>query len=333
MPKSPPLVPAAVRNAVRVYPLPKNMDPTHNADRRAARAKAVLEHHLNVPGTRFVDAAEYGDRRCFAAVVIDGKTGVTVNAASIVTRDAQRAEELAIALAIADPETTMVLSDSKSAVRNFAKGWLYCEAVRVLERVKIDGRKVTIKWFPAHAGNEVSKLATNHNETANAVARGLAGRAAAVESSAARWTETKDRYDTFQGITKYYRNCRRVLAPPHPDLTREEASTFRQLQTNSVMTPVVMKHIQPELYTDDTCVLCNNARASTAHLLWDCEVRPNEAATRTDLPPWIQEAVRSCDKDTQLSAVQQVLAALEKQHRSESCGATPSLMGQRRPTP
>lgn len=50
-------VPAAFRNAIRVYPLPKNMDPTHNADRRVARAKAVLEHHLNVPGTRFVDAA------------------------------------------------------------------------------------------------------------------------------------------------------------------------------------------------------------------------------------------------------------------------------------
>lgn len=199
--------------------------------------------------------------------------------------------------------------------------------------MNFDGRNVTIKWFPAHAGNEVSELATNHNETANTVARGLAGRAAAVDPSAEWWTETKDRYDTFQGITKYYRSNRRVLAPPHPELTREEASTLRQLQTNSLMTPVVMKHIQPELYTDDTCVLCGIARATTTHLLWDCEVRPNEAVTRTDLPPWIQEAMRSNDKDIQLSAVQQVLAALEKQHRSESCGAAPSLAGQRRPTP
>ena len=142
----------------------------------------------------------------------------------------------------------------------------------MLERVNIDGRTVTIKWFPAHAGNEVSELATNHNETANAVARGLAGRAAAVDPSVEWWTDTKDRYDTFQGITKYYRNNRRVLAPPLPEQTREEASTFRRLQTNSLMTQVLMKHIQPELYKDDVCVLCNSARAATAHFLWDCEV-------------------------------------------------------------
>lgn len=45
----------------------------------------MLEHHLSVPATRFIDAADYGNRRCFAAVVIDGKTGVMTKAASIFT--------------------------------------------------------------------------------------------------------------------------------------------------------------------------------------------------------------------------------------------------------
>ncbi|XP_077552087.1 uncharacterized protein LOC144166439 [Haemaphysalis longicornis] len=85
-------IPVVIRNATRVNPLPKNMDPTHNKDRRMARAKAMLEQHLSVPGTRFVDAAEYSDRRCFAAVVIDARTGDTVNAASIITREAQCAD-------------------------------------------------------------------------------------------------------------------------------------------------------------------------------------------------------------------------------------------------
>lgn len=163
------------------------------------------------------------------------------------------------------------------------------------------------------------------------VARELAGRATVMDSSAEWWMETKDRFDTFQGVTKYYRNNRRVMAPPHPELTREQASIFRQLQTNSLLTPVIMRHISPELYPDDTCVLCNNARATAAHLLWDCEVRPVEASTRTDLPPWYQDVTRSYSKEDQLSAVQQILSALERQHRSESCGAPSSLRGRGRP--
>lgn len=204
-------------------------------------------------------------------------------------------------------------------------------AVRVLTAVNLNKRRITVKWFPAHAGNDVSQTMANHNETANTVARELAGRATVMDSSAEWWMETKDRFDTFQGVTKYYRNNRRVMAPPHPELTREQASIFRQLQTNSLLTPVIMRHISPELYPDDTCVLCNNARATAAHLLWDCEVRPVEASTRTDLPPWYQDVTRSYSKEDQLSAVQQILSALERQHRSESCGAPSSLRGRGRP--
>ncbi|XP_077564323.1 uncharacterized protein LOC144179759 [Haemaphysalis longicornis] len=114
-------IPANIRSGTRVQPLPRNMDPIHNGERRKARAKAMIEQHANAPGTRYVDAAEYRNREAFTAVVIDAVTGETVSVTSVKICEAQSAEEVAIALAIADPNTKTVLCDSKGAVRNFAK--------------------------------------------------------------------------------------------------------------------------------------------------------------------------------------------------------------------
>lgn len=184
-----------------------------------------------------------------------------------------------------------------------------------------------MKWFPSHVGTDVSELADNHNETANSVARELSGRAAETSLSAELWAETKDRMGTFHEITKYYRMNRRVMAPPHPDLTREQAALFRQLQTGSLLTPVIMKHICPEQYPDDTCKVCRRARATMIHILWDCAARPAEAETETVIPPWLQDAARSYNKEDQLLAVQQILEALERQRPSESCEASATPRG------
>lgn len=86
-----------------VYPIPKNVSPEHNGRRRTARAKAMVELHAEMPGTRYIDAAEYRGKRTFAAVVIDTKTGATVTAASVWAREERCVEEVAIALAISNP--------------------------------------------------------------------------------------------------------------------------------------------------------------------------------------------------------------------------------------
>lgn len=294
------------------------MNPEHNRERRAARAKAMVELHAELPGTRYVDAAEYRERGAFTAVVIDAKTGGTITAASVRTKEARCAEEVAIALTISDPDCKTVLCDSKSAVRNYAKNRVCCGAVRVLAALDLNKRAVTVKWFPAHAGNEVSKRYANHNETAHSTARELTGRAAVANPSAQWWGETKDRLATYHDITKHYRLSRRRMAPPDPSLTREQAVVFRQMQTGSLLTPVIMKHVCPEQYEDDTCKVCHSARATAAHLLWDCAARPSEAATATTIPPWFEAAARSNDKDEQLQAVQVILAALERQKPVES---------------
>ncbi|KAL1414997.1 hypothetical protein MTO96_007046 [Rhipicephalus appendiculatus] len=135
-----------VRRHVQVRPIPKNVNPEYNRERRAARARALIDLHARDNGAVYVDAAEYKDwRGAFAAAVVSAVTGETNAAASVRARAAHRAEEVAIALALADTGCTTVRSDSRTAVRNYARGRVCVAAVRVLRAVNLADRTVTIK--------------------------------------------------------------------------------------------------------------------------------------------------------------------------------------------
>lgn len=97
-------------------------------------------------------------------------------------------------------------------MRNYAKGRIAKEAVRILQATKNDdgSRQVRIKWFPAHAG-EASDRNANHNETAHAEARALTDRASV---DWPLWFSTKDRMTDYNEITKVFRLARRTLPPP-----------------------------------------------------------------------------------------------------------------------
>lgn len=78
--------------------------------------------------------------------------GELVVAASVSAATSAQAEEMAIALALAFPSSRVVLSDSKTVVRNYSRNMLCCGAVRVLKGVDLQHRPVTIKSFPTHVG-------------------------------------------------------------------------------------------------------------------------------------------------------------------------------------
>lgn len=310
-------IPRELGKHIVVSPIPRNMTPTFHQERREARAKALIALHASDEGAVFVDAASYkniGD--AFSVSVIGAKTGEIRLAASVRTTVPSQAEEVAVALAIADPRTKTVLCDSRTAVRNFAKQRVCSAAARILRKAEVNGviTSAVIKWFPAHAGTEVagSLGLTNHNETANSVARGLAGRAPVTAAADVVDRPEKDTMDAYNEVTLWYRLARRTMALPHPRLTREEAVVFRQLQTNSVITPVLAKHLWPEVYVTDLCRLCGKERATLAHILEDCECA-NADNSADVLPPLMEEAKRSEDYDVQHTAIQQILAALEKQ--------------------
>lgn len=115
------------------------------------------------------------------------------------------------------------------------------------------------------------------------------------------------------------------MPPPHKHLTRHQAVLLWQLQTNSVLTPALARHVCPELYASEKSSMCGAVTATLAHIMWDCEVRPREAADPYGpLPASITNAVRSADLDTQTAVVQQLEAALSRQRRGETQRGTPA---------
>lgn len=247
--------------------------------------------------------------------MIAATTGNVKIAASIQAPSATQAEEMAITLAITIPTTTTILSDSKSAITNYARGNVCATAAHILSQIRERNLAIYLKWFPAHMGPHISgKGNTNHNETAHAAARDLTNRTAAeVDTDTSEsYNASKEPMNTYSEIVTWYRLSRRTMPPPHPGLTRAEAVLYRQLQTHSVLTPALARYVCPEVYETDICRLCKDQRATLAHILWQC----NNAATGTTLPQEIEDAKCSANLDTQLQAVNTIIAALELQRPS-----------------
>ncbi|KAH7965045.1 hypothetical protein HPB49_003093 [Dermacentor silvarum] len=229
---------------------------------------------------------------------MEASTGATRTAARVRSTVAEQAEDVAIALAIGDCHT--VLSDSRQAVRNFAKGQICREGERVLRAAILQDRKVRI--------NDASERNENHYETAHAAARALTNRAPATD----RPTHfgAKDRMTNYNAIRKAYRLARRTIAPPHPRLSRAEPVLLRQLQTGSLPSPRLMHHI-----------VCRRETADDTHILYDCIKNPEEPRSRM-IPPRLETAAKSFDQDQQLWAVLQVHGVIERQGPSKPAMAS-----------
>ncbi|KAH7983314.1 hypothetical protein HPB52_010818 [Rhipicephalus sanguineus] len=165
-----------------VYPLPKNTDPERDEGRRAARAVALARQHQQDEGAVYVDAARYPRRRnAFVATVVRATTGELLTASTVRARTAGQAEEVAIALAMGLPGTRTVLSDSKSAIKNFARGTIWQGTERLMRSIEATwaargaaaGPTIALKWFPAHMGRQLAPDIENRNEEADAAARDL----------------------------------------------------------------------------------------------------------------------------------------------------------------
>ncbi|KAG0442850.1 hypothetical protein HPB47_015553 [Ixodes persulcatus] len=261
-------------------------------DIRKARAQALTREHGEDSGTVHVDAARHGDH--FVAAVVRAKDGGLVTAASIRTQEVRVAEEVAIALAASLPTVKVVLSASMRALRNFMAGRISQAAAKTLDNKSCG--KVTLKWYPAHEEG---------NAVADAMARALGDRAGSQSSH----YEPRE----YGEMLRTFRLDRQLLPAPHPNLTRKEAVVFRQLQTRCMFTPVIGKHILPDLFQDDMCKLCKSDRATLAHIAWDCTKRRREASQEADLPPEFKDATESDNYEVQLQAVQQIAALLERQ--------------------
>lgn len=101
---------------------------------------------------------------------------------------------------MADIETQVILSDSRTTVRNYAKGRILPEAFRFLQSTaQAEETPITVVWVPAYMG-AVSPTLTNLNETAHCAARDILyryGTALAVDAD-------KDRLTSYNEITEAF---------------------------------------------------------------------------------------------------------------------------------
>ncbi|KAH7973619.1 hypothetical protein HPB49_003090 [Dermacentor silvarum] len=278
-----------------------------------ARATVLTKGHSNDPRAYYVDVAKYPHRpNTYAAAVIAADTGVLTTSGSIRCKSPTQAEEFAIALALAIPDCRTVLSDSKPAIVNFATNNVHGTTARVCSTIARPETNVTVKWFPAHAGE--LDAGPNRNEEADTEAHALTSRGSpSTHSSEPQRPDAEDEeysITTYGDVLQWYRTSRRLYPPPHRDLQRSEAATLRQLQVQAIWTPVWAKHVCPEVYTTDICQHCKKARATQRHLLWDCAPPPDNQEA---MPTVISSKIISREPGNQRDVVQHVLSILERQ--------------------
>lgn len=230
-------------------------------------------------------------------VVVDRKSN-SVTSGTILTSSPEVAEEAAIAMAMASSKAKFIVSDSKTAIRNFAKGRVSSEALRILVGFK-GQRKVQIVWAPAHSS-------LPGNENAHDAARGVAKRANHVDETSVHFSRAgmgRDRMVSYSDIINHYRLERAKYPPAHRTLNKWQSVAWRLLQTNTFPNPVMYGHCYPGLYTSE-CKLCTG-RADLRHIIWACPQKKSPLGDSLLIKTeeqW-ETTLRSSDPDVQIRVV------------------------------
>lgn len=299
--ESPRQLPEELRAKFTVLPIPRNMHPTHNVGRRQARARALLSTAAAMEdNVAFVDAAQYGYTDHFVSVVTTIK-GEHLSSMTLLNSNADRAEQVAVALALAATDRTAIYTDSRATARAFMTGSVCREAARVLYAANWSDKKHII-WFPAHVGRHVHGTILNANELAHSRARGLTFRVGENHSEAEDVTRYfRDPLLTFTEICKHYQLERRKYPLPHPNLNRAQSITLRLLQTEAYASPLkcskYMDGIEPG------CPRCGHPKCTLQHMLWQCPTLRESSESPSTEADW-NYLLTSQDKRDQLRAIQ-----------------------------
>lgn len=264
------LVPDHVRSTLTVAPIPRNMDPLLHQGRREARVEALTLRYRENNTTCYTDAALYHTTRTRAVAVVLDHHHRELASASLHCQNITEAEEVAIALAIAQGNklgrSFHVLTDSQAACRNYLKGRISQPALNILLRAHDAGEQLHIRtppirhkiiWTPGHAGLE-------GNQAADRVARGYTSRAPDHPAPEAPVPVPCD----YSSILNYYKGTRRKYSPPHRSLTKEEATSWRLIQAGTYPNLHLLSKIHPTAYPS-RCPWCSE-KATLFHITWAC---------------------------------------------------------------
>lgn len=217
---------------------------------------------------------------------------------TILTTHPEVAEEAAIALAIASTEAKIIVSDSKTAIRNFLAGRISLPAAKILSTFIGDRcRHVRLVWTPAHSS-------LPGNELAHEAARDFGNQADLDGDIGPTFTGSRDRLATYREITHHYRLSRLKYPAPHSSLNRWQSVAWRRIQSNTFPNPVLYNRYYPDTYSD-RCKWCAD-KATLQHIIWACPQKPrspNRALNIRTQEQW-EAALLSSHPDVQQLLVQ-----------------------------
>lgn len=260
-----------IRETFVTASIPRNMHPSYNQERREERARALHKKYGKLEDTLYTDTAlQQGPKRKSMICVVVDNTGSIVTACTVLTNFPQVGEEAAIALAMATGKAKRIISDSKTAILNFSRGYISTVAYNIIRETKREpGTKTALIWTPAHSGMP-------GNEFAHEAARDLIYRAPQSPADALP-DETEDARDpltTYREILYHYRCSRKKYPEAHGNLSRSQAIAWRQIQTGTFPNPLLYSYYYPGTVSD-LCKACGT-RADLKHIIWACAEKQND---------------------------------------------------------
>nr|XP_037282317.1 LOW QUALITY PROTEIN: uncharacterized protein LOC119175489 [Rhipicephalus microplus] len=259
-------VPTDQRLSLRIHPIPKHMHPEHHADRRADLARQLQKRLSNRSDVTYTDASRHPHRSTMVAVTLAPHRGWSTACSVIHSTYITVAQEVPIALAMTDPITKVIVSDSLLAIRNFDVGRISAQAYSIIKHHTTPVSPRFLIWAPAHEF-------LSRNAQAHTLARDLNGRAEFLttytsHSSSSQACEELTPLVTYTDILQHYRLGSLCYTPAHKDLPRRDAVQWRKLQTGVFSNPWLYGKVYAHLVTPH-CKYCSQS-ANLIHMAWTC---------------------------------------------------------------
>lgn len=265
-----PFLDRKTRDLLKVAPLPRNMDPERNEDRRRQRVNFLQKlvkrsptsqaiYYVDISSSRGKHSIVVLNRDLHPAVACILKSGANINTAGIELHAIARAIRYHDTFTPHSPHGTelpvIIFTDSQEACRQIILNNMHKDTADLFN--SHCHHHYDIIWTPGHAE-------MFGNVRADTLARELRIRAPNIS------LERSNCRGIMNNTLRDLKLNRRELPPPHPNLDRQQSVFLRRAQTNTTCTPA-RRYLfsKGRAQEPPVCKHCGGY-PNQQHVLWEC---------------------------------------------------------------